>query len=301
MGFASSAARAGRQAFDDDFAVRRDSGLFGSGFFLFFILLGPYRFRTGLEEPYLIGPFVDAPFHIHVAAVMLFNSFGVRSQFLYLFVRNDLLFLQFRRNEFFFAIAARFADQFDRFGIDHLGEDGQVIFADFEVIRRNRALYDVFAEAPGPFDGNRRIIARDQVDGEHDAGSFGEDHHLDSGAQSDGEMIEALFRAVVRSAVGKGRCVTFLDLLDDHVSPLDVEVRILLTGKAGVRQVFSGCTGADGDERIGFADFLTQFFVTLADIGCQVGRHFCITDGLADLCRHIAELDSVFDVGQAFQ
>ena len=97
---------------------------------------------------------------------MLFNSFGVRSQFLYLFVRNDLLFLQFRRNEFFFAIAARFADQFDRFGINHLGEDGQVILADLKLSGVTRALYDVFAEAPGPFDGNRRIIARDQVDGE---------------------------------------------------------------------------------------------------------------------------------------
>ena len=43
---------------------------------------------------------------------MLFNSFGVRSQFLYLFVRNDLLFLC-SSAERVFAIAARFADQFD--------------------------------------------------------------------------------------------------------------------------------------------------------------------------------------------
>ena len=301
MSFASGTARAGRQAFDDDLAVRRDSSLSGSSFFLFFILLGPDCFRTGLEEPYLIGPFIDAPFHIHVAAVMFFNGFGICSQFFDLFVRNDLLFLQFRRNEFFFAVAARFADQFDRFGIDHLGEDSQVIFADFEVIRRNRALYDVFAEAPGAFDGNRRIVARDQVDREHDAGGFGEDHHLDGGAQSDGEMIEALFRTIVRSAVRKGRCITFLDLLDDHVSALDVEVRVLLAGKAGIGQIFRCCTGTDGDEGIGFADFLAQFFITLADVCCQISRHFSIADCLADLSRDIAELDSVFDVSQAFQ
>ena len=114
-------------------------------------------------------------------------------------------------------------------------------------------------------------------------------------------MIEALFRTIVRSAVRKGRSITFLDLLNNHISALDVEVRILLAGKAGIRQIFCSRTGTDSDERIRFADFLAQFFIALTDVFCQVSRHFSITNGLADFCRNIAELNSVFDVSQAFQ
>ena len=66
------------------------------------------------------------------------------------------------------------ADQFNRLRVDHPRYDGQIVFADLEVIRRNRPLDDVFAKTPGAFDGNRRIVTGYQVDRKHNAGRLGE-------------------------------------------------------------------------------------------------------------------------------
>ena len=110
VSFAGSTARTCRKAFYDNLAVCRHCSRCRSRFGLFFILLRPNRFRTSLKEPYLIGPFIDAPFHIHVAAVVFFNLLSILSQFSNLFIRNDLLFLQFRRNEAFFTVAAGLTD-----------------------------------------------------------------------------------------------------------------------------------------------------------------------------------------------
>ena len=304
MGFACGMARAGRKAFYNGNSVFRHSctdTAFCTGWFLFFILLGPYGFRTGLEEPDLISPFIDAPFHIHIASVMFFNGFGITGQFFDLFVRNSRLFLLIFRYGLFFHIACILADQFDRFRIDHLGNDGQVVFAYAEIIGRNRTLYDVFAQAPGSFDGDGRIIAGHQIDGEHDAGRLGEYHHLYGSTQGDGKVVKSLFRTIVSSTVRKGRSIAFFNFLDDHIGTLYVEVGILLAGKAGIGQIFCRSAGTDGYEGIGFAHFAAQFFIAAADGIGQVLRHIGIADGFADRSSDIAELYRIFYVRQAFE
>ena len=67
-------------------------------------------------------------------------------------------------------------------------------------------------------------------------------------------MVITLFFPIVDSAVRKAGSVTFLDLADDLIGTMDIKIRILLAGKAGVRQVFSRGTGTNG--YIGSSSFI---------------------------------------------
>ena len=200
----------------------------------------------------------------------------------------------------FFYVARFFADQFDGFIIYHLGHNFQRILVYAEIIRCNCALYDVFAQAPGTFNGNRRIITRYQVNRKHNAGSLGEDHHLDSCTQCYREVIKALFRTIVGSTICKSRSIAFFYLFDDHVCAFNVQIGILLAGKAGIRQIFGCGTGTNGHKGIAFAHFLAQFFIAGTDGISQIFRHFRIANRLADGSCNIAQLCGIFDVRQAF-
>ena len=88
--------RAGRQAFNDNFAI-------SSHFFLlfrctiFFVTTAPYGFRTGLQDVNLVIALVNAPFHVHVAAIVCFNFLSAFSQLFDLLISQLLLVLLIQR------------------------------------------------------------------------------------------------------------------------------------------------------------------------------------------------------------
>ena len=298
VAFACCHSRAGRKTFDEYFMI---GGQFHfSACFLFFILLGPNGFRTSLEDPDAVLV-VDSPFHIHVAAIVLFNGFRIGSELDDLFISESLRLGKVFRYFSFFYIAARFTNEFDGLFIDMAGSDGEVFLVDDEVIRGDGALYDVFAKTPGAFDHDGLVIAVGNVYGEHDACDFGVSHHLYGSGESDVFMVEVLLRSVVYSAVGEGGCVAFLDLTDDHVTAGDIQVGVLLACEGSIRQVFCGSRGTNGYIWIFFVDFLGEFFVSIADRSCEVFRHFSGNDAFADLSAYFMEFDRVLYIGKTLQ
>ena len=298
VGFARYEARAGRGAFDNDFLLR---GGHSSLPFLLGILCfaaRPDGFRTGLENPDLAVSFVDAPFHIHIAAVVFFNLDRVAGQFHNLGVRQLLFPSFFGRNADFFHIAARLADQFDFLGIDRLVHNGQGLFVDEVIVRRHRALDHVFTQAIGAFDQDVLVLAVGDVDREHDTSRLGIDHHLDDGGQGDIKMVKALLFAVIDGTVREAGSVAFLDFADNHTGPMDIQVRVLLSREAGVRQVFRRRGGADGDIGIFFPHLGAQFGIGLRNGVLQVLRHFLFHDRLPQLGADIPQECRVFHVRQ---
>ena len=146
MAFACCHSRACRKTFNQYLMISCHFH-FSISSFLFFILLGPYSFRTGLEDPDAVL-MVYSPFHIHVAAIVFFNGFGIACQFHYLVIGESLGFSQLFRHLSFFYIAAGLTHQFDGLFIHNAGFDGKVCFVDDEIIRCHSALDHVFPKAP---------------------------------------------------------------------------------------------------------------------------------------------------------
>jgi len=57
---------------------------------------------------------------------------------------------------------------------------------------------------------------------------------------ADAEMIEAVGLAIIKGAVGKNRSEAFLTRLENSAYTMHIQVRFVLAGEAGIRQVF-GC------------------------------------------------------------
>ena len=176
--------RGSRQAFYDNFAIS------GHSFFLlfrctiFFITTAPYGFRTSLENPQFTIAFIYAPFHIHVAAIVFFDFSSITSQFDDLFIGQLLFVLFVKGYHLFFAVAASFANQFYILTVNVFLKDFVSFFANGVVVRSYSALNNIFAQAPSSFHQNVLVIASCNVNGEHNACSFGEYHHLNCCTQS---------------------------------------------------------------------------------------------------------------------
>ena len=110
----------------------------------------------------------------------------------------------------------------------------EILFVDKEAVRRYRTLNNVFAQAPSAFDHDVLIIAGSQINRKHNARCFREYHHLNDGRKRHFEMIEALFYTVIHGAVGEGGSVAFFNAGNYFFFAFDVQIGILLTGKAGV-------------------------------------------------------------------
>ena len=136
--------RASRQAFNNNFAI-------SSHFFLlfrctiFFITTAPYGFRTGLQNVNLVVAFVNAPFHIHVAAIVCFNFLSAFSQLFDLLISQLLLVLLIQRNNNLFAVAVSFADQLNVLRVNVLFNNLAGSFIYSIVIRSYGALNNIFA------------------------------------------------------------------------------------------------------------------------------------------------------------
>ena len=265
--------------------------------FLFFIFLGPDCFRACLENPKAVFV-VDSPFHIHIAAVMFFNTFRVIGQLGDLFIAYNLRLGTFRFHFSFFHIAAFFADQFDGFFIDAAGSNGKRIFIHNKIIGCYGTLHDVFAKPPGAFDHDAVVSAGRQVDGEHDTCRFRISHHLDGGGKRHIFMVKVFLRTVINGTVGESGRIAFLYFPDNHIPPGDVQVCILLPGKRSIRQIFRGSRGADGDERILFTHLFGKFFISLSNLFGKVFRHSGRADAFTDFCTDFMELYGIFHILQ---
>ena len=228
--------RACRQTFHDNFMIS-SSHRFAFLHFCssFFIAAAPYGFRTGLQNPDFIGTFINAPFHIHIAAIMFFDLFSIISQFQNLLVSQSLYFAQFFRDLHFFTVAAFFAYKHDVLLIYAAVNDFVVMFGNSIIIRSNSTLNNIFTQSKGCLNQDIIVIASSNVNSKHNTGSFRENHHLYNGTQSNFYMIKALFFTIINSTVGKAGSVAFLYLCDNGFSTLYVQIGILLTSKACIR------------------------------------------------------------------
>ena len=284
--------RAGRQAFNDNFAI-------SSHFLLlfrctiFFVTTAPYGFRTGLQDVNLVIALVNAPFHVHVAAIVCFNFLSAFSQLFYLLISQLLLVLLIQRNNNFFAVAVSFTDQLNVLRVNVLFNNLAGSFIYSIVIRSYGALNNIFAQAPCAFDEDVLVVAGSNVNSEHNACSLGEYHHLYCSAQCYIQMIKALFFTVVNRTVGKAGSIAFLNLSNDGFCTLYVQVGVLLACKACIRQILCGSAAANSNERISLANLFTQLFVSLGNHVLQILRHFFVHNCLADLSANLAQLSAV--------
>ena len=301
MDLAIAHARAGWQSFDQYLCTL--CILFFHLFLrlLFLVSPRPYGFRPSLEDPDLPVSFIDAPFHIHIAAVMGFDFLGISGQFQDLLVGQGLALPVRFRHRHFFRIPALLPDQHHILFIDGSGEDLHVFFGNDVGIRGDDAAHYIFAQAPGPFDHDVLIVPVGHVHGEHDPGGLGEHHHLDHGRKSQGQMVIALLFPVIHGPVRKAGSVAFLHLGDYAVGSLDVQIGILLSGKAGIGQILRRSAGADGHIRLSFTHLGSQFPVGFPDGILEILGHFLFHDGSPQLAAHRTQLFIVLHIGKAGQ
>ena len=293
---ASHITRASRQAFYNYFAVSSHFFLLFRCATIFFIATAPYGFRTSLQDVNLVVALVNAPLHVHVAAIMSFNFLSAFSQFLDLSVGKLLLVLLVQGNDYFFAIAGCLAYQLNILSVNIFLNDFASCFINSIVIRSYSALYYIFAQTPSAFDKNVLVVAGSNVNGEHNACSLGEYHHLHGSGESYVQMVKALFFTIVHSAVGKAGRIALLNLCYDSSSAFNVQISILLTSEGSVRQVLSGSAGANSHEGIGLANLFAQLFISLCNQLLQVGRHFLVHDSLANFSAHLTQLSAIVDI-----
>ena len=292
---ACNVTRAGRQAFNNNLAVC-------SHFFrlfrcaIFFIAAAPYGFRAGLQDVNLVVALVNAPFHVHVAAIMCFNFLGTFCQLLDLRVSQLLLILLLKRNHNLLAVAVSLADELNVLRIDVLFDNSAAGFIHSIVIRSYSALYNVFTQAPSTLNEDVLVIACCNVYGEHNACCFREHHHLYCSAQRNIQMVKALLFTVVNSTVGKAGGIALLNLGNDGSSTLDVQVSVLLSGKAGIWQILGSSAAAYSHKRVGLAHLFAQLFVGLSNLLLQIQRHFLVHNCLTHLSANLTQLGAVIYV-----
>ena len=111
-------------------------------------------------------------------------------------------------------------------------------------------------------------------------------------------MVKALFFTIVNSAVGKAGSIAFFNFSDNGFSALYVQIGILLTSEACVRQIFCGSRAANCNIRLVDIHFFTKFFVSCCDSILQILGHFFIKDCLADTSANVTQQSAVFNVSQ---
>ena len=82
---------------------------------------------------------------------------------------------------------------------------------------------------------------------------------------------------------------------------MNVEVGVLLAGKAGIREVFCGGGRAHGDEGVIHLHLLAELGVGVLDILDDVFGHFLCDDHSADVVGHLAQQRGVLDVGELLE
>ena len=129
-------------------------------------------------------------------------------------------------------------------GGDRLRDDLAV--AHLVDVRVHQAGDQGLAEAEAGLHRGDLPVGRDGVGREEDAGRVREDHPLHDDGHVDLPVVEAVAQAVGHGPLGEQRGPAPADVLEDRGRPHDVQVRVVLAGEGGRRQVLRRRARSDG-------------------------------------------------------
>ena len=186
----------------------------------------------------------QAPFDVLRAAEVRFDPPPELHEPHDLRIRQRRLLLPLRVDRHFLRPAGRQGVDGTLLGGDRLGDDLAV--AHLEDVRVHQAGDQGLAEAEAGVHGGDLPVARDGVGREQDAGRLREDHLLHDHGHVDRPVVDAVAQAVGHGPLGEQRGPAPADVLEDRRRPHDVQVRVLLAGEGGRRQVLRRRAGSDG-------------------------------------------------------
>ncbi len=153
--------------------------------------------------------------------------------------------------------AALGIDHLDLLGAERAPEHGPVALlegglVDVELVDVDRPLDHVLAQAPGAGDEDRILEPGLGVDREDHPGGrqIGAHHLLDAGRERHLEVIETLVDPIGDRPVGEQRRVAAPDRIQHHLLATDVQIGIVLAGKARGRQILGRGRRAHRDRQI---------------------------------------------------
>jgi hypothetical protein len=152
------------------------------------------------------------------------------------------------------------------------------------LVGRDRSLYHIFAEAVGRIDQHDVPEARLGIEREHHArgAEVRTNHALHSNRQRDLRVIESLVDAVRDRPILEQGGKTALARIEQRVPALHVQVGFLLTGEAGIRQVFRRRAAPDRDRNV-LDRRIVQLRVGTGDLRHEIGRKLRREDGMPDV------------------
>ena len=121
-----------------------------------------------------------------------------------------------------------------------------------ELVRIDHALHDVLAEPVGGVHEHHVAESCLSVEREHDAtrGEIRAHHPHDADRERNFEVIESLIEAVMDCTIGEQAREAALAGIEQSLLAMNVEVAVLLAGKARGRQVFGGGRAAYRKARV---------------------------------------------------
>ena len=118
--------------------------------------------------------------------------------------------------------------------------------AHFVDVRVHQTGNDSLPEAENGLHGGDLPVRRDRVCGEQDAGRGRDDQLLHDHGHIDLAVVNAVPLTVGHGPLGEQRGPAPADVLEDRRRPHDVEVRVVLSGEGGRRQVLRSRAGSHG-------------------------------------------------------
>ena len=198
--------------------------------------------RSALDD---LEAVVDqAPFDVLRAPEMRFDPPAELLEPNGLRIRQCRLLLPLGLDRLFLGPARRRGFDGKPLAVDRLGDDFAV--SHLVQVRVDQAGDQGLAEAEARLDRDDLPVERDRIGREEDAGRMREDHLLHDDGHLDLPVIEAVPHAVGHGPLGEQRGPAPADVLEDRGRPDDVQVRVLLAGEGGRRQVLGRRARSDG-------------------------------------------------------
>ena len=191
-------------------------------------------------------------------------------------IRQRRLVLQLRVDRLFLRPARRRGVDGELLGADRLGDDLAV--AHLVDVPVHQAGDQGLTEAEAGLDGGDPPVGRDGVGREQDAGRLREDHLLHDHGHVDRPVVDAPALAVGHGPLGEERGPAPADVLEDRGRAHDVQVRVLLAGEGGCRQVLCRRAGSDG-----VGSVLAELGESAGDRRREIARDGDLFEGPADL------------------
>ncbi|KAK8914672.1 hypothetical protein VCV18_010991 [Metarhizium anisopliae] len=260
-----------------------------------------HRLRPGLDDKQLARHAVLGPLHVHGHAVVLLNRVRPAGELQDLLVAEDeggLLGLGgadvARRSPLVLDVAVHHLDGLvAALLVDnrHQAPVHQERLEYLVLVRVDGALDDVLAQPPRRVDEHHLVEAAFRVDGKHDAGAahVGAHHLLHADRERDAHVVEPPGLAVADGAVGEERGIAPAAGVQEGIAPRDVEIRLLLAGKARLGQVFCRGAGAHRDAQVLAVGLAAELAIRGLDGGRRAAGPGAAEEEAADLVAGLPE------------